>query len=255
MYYILTGRPPRDGTPAEVLEQLALRTPPPQPRTLEPSLSPELARICMGALLGEPSERLGSATLLADSVEGHLEGRSPSMPPARDAEFLRGYSSRHYRRPSVTVDVVVMTIPANGAARVALLCRPHPPFVGTWGCPGTFVRLEEPLKETARRVLRDKIGDPNALTLDQIGAFGDPERDPRTRVITVAYLALVRKTFELPQDSIRLAWFDIGEGEQGLNLRATDTLHESGQRIELAFDHGSLLLQALRVAEQTRGRR
>ena len=253
LYYILTGSPPRDGTPSEVLEQLAHHTPPP-PHILEPRLSPDLVRICMAALAGDPSERLGSATVLADSVDGYLEGRSSSLPPARDAEFLRGYSSRHYPRPSVTVDVVLMTIPDNGAARVALLCRPHPPFVGTWGCPGTFVPLEEPLEETARRVLRDKIRDPDALALDQIGAFGDPKRDPRTRVITVAYLALVARTFQLPQDSGTMRWFDIREGEQGLILRATDAIQGSGQRIELAFDHGMLLMKALRAAQEAKGR-
>ena len=138
LYYILTGTPPRHGTAAEVMEQLTRRTPPPQLRTSEPGISPDLDRLCMSALASEPSDRLESATLLADSVEGYLEGRSLSTPRAQDAEFLRGYSSRHYRRPSVTVDVVLMTVPANGAARVALLCRDQPPFVGTWACPGTF---------------------------------------------------------------------------------------------------------------------
>ena len=252
LYYILTGTPPRHGTAAEVMEQLTRGTPPLQLRTAEPGISPDLDRLCMNALASEPSDRLESATLLADSVEGYLEGRALSTPRAQDAEFLRGYSSRHYRRPSVTVDVVLMTVPANGAARVALLCRDQPPFVGTWACPGTFVRLEEPLEGTAKRVLRDKVGDPNVLALDQIGAFGDPERDPRTRVITVAYLALVRTTFELPGDSSKLAWFDVGDAKKGLVLPATDTLRESGQGIELAFDHGSVLREALRVATQPR---
>ena len=252
LYYILTGTPARHGTAAQVMEQLTRRTSPPELRISEPGISPDLDRLCMSALASEPSERLGSAALLAETVEGHLEGRSLSTPRAQDVEFLRGYSSRHYRRPSVTVDVVVMTIPANGAARVALLCRDQPPFVGTWACPGTFVRLEEPLVGTAKRVLRNKVGDPNVLALDQIGAFGDPERDPRTRVITVAYLALVRTTFQLPGDSSRLAWFDIDEGKNGLVLRATDALPGSGQGIEPAFDHGSVLREALRVATRTR---
>ena len=248
LYYILTGTPPRHGTAAEVMEQLTRRTSPPQLRTSEPGISPDLDRLCMSALASEPSERLGSATLLADSVEGHLEGRSLSTPRAQDAKFLRSYSSRHYRRPSVTVDVVLMTIPANGAARVALLCRDQPPFVGSWACPGTFVRLEESLEGTAKRVLREKVGDPDVLALDQIGAFGDPERDPRTRVITVAYLALVRTAFELPGDSSKQAWFDVDDAKKGLILRAPDTLPDDGPGIELAFDHGSVLREALRVA-------
>ncbi len=252
LYYILTGAAPRHGTSAEVMTQLTRRTPPPQLRSAEPGIPPDLDRLCMSALANEPGERLGSATLLADSVEGHLEGRSLAAPRAEDAEFLRGYSSRHYRRPSVTVDVVLMTLPANGAAKVALLCRDQPPFVGTWACPGTFVRLEEPLEETAKRVLRDKVGDPTVLALDQIGAFGDPARDPRTRVITVAYLALVRTTFELPGDSSTLAWFDVGDGTQGLVLRATDTLPYSDKGLELAFDHRTVLREALRVATRAR---
>ena len=90
------------------------------------------------------------------------------------------------------------------------------------------------------------------MALEQIGAFGDPERDPRTRVITVAYLALVRQTFPLPKGSGKLAWFDIGEGEEGIILRAEGTLLESGEGIELAFDHGDLLLEAIRIANRAK---
>ena len=248
LYYILTGRPPRDGTSAEVVEQLARRTLPPRPRTFEPSISLNLDRLCMSAVLSEPSERLGSAGLLADAVESYLEGRSLVTPRAQDAEFLRGYSSRHYRRPSVTVDVVVIAVEATGTAKVALLRRNQPPFVGAWACPGTFVRLEEPLDEAALRVLQDKVGDPNLASLEQFGAFGDPERDPRTRVITVAYLALVGKTFELPEAAGKQAWFDIAEGEGRLILRRADTL-ERDEDIELAFDHSNLLLEAIRIAK------
>ena len=250
LHYILTGRPPRDGSPSDVLEQLASRRSPPQPRALEPHVSPDLDRLCTSALVSEPSERLGSATLFADAVEGYLEGRSLSEPRAQDAEFLRGYSSRHYRRPSVTVDVAVMNVPASGAAKVALLHRNQPPFVGAWACPGTFVRLEESLEETAKRVLRDKVGDPQPIAIEQIGAFGDPERDPRTRVITVAYLALVETPFGLPDGPSQLAWFDIGEGETQIILRAADTTVESREDVELAFDHRDLLLEAIRVAKQ-----
>lgn len=250
LHYILTGRPPRDGSPSDVLEQLASRTSPPPPRTLEPQVSPDLDRLCATALVSEPSERLGSATLFADAVEGYLEGRSLSDPRAQDAEFLRGYSSRHYRRPSVTVDVAVMTIPSNGAAKVALLHRNQPPFVGAWACPGTFVRLEESLEETAKRVLRDKVGDPRLISLQQVGAFGDPERDPRTRVITVAYLALVETPFALPEGASTVAWFEIGEGEAQIILRAVDNTIDSGEEVELAFDHRDLLLEAIRVAQQ-----
>jgi hypothetical protein len=67
----------------------------------------------------------------------------------------------------------------------------------------------------------------------------------------VSYLALVRKTFDLPTDPIKLAWFDIGESESRMTLRSADTLHEPGERIELAFDHGNLLLDALRVARRS----
>ena len=250
LYYILTGSPPRDGTPSEVVEQLVRGAPPPRPRTFEPRISLDLDRLCMSALMSEPSERLGSATELADAVESYLEGRSFSAPRAQDAEFLRGYSSRHYPRPSVTVDVVVMTIPAKGAARVALLHRDHPPFVETWACPGTFVRLEEPLRETAMRVLRDKVGNPGLVSFEQIGAFGDPQRDPRTRVITVAYLALVGKPFELPEAAGKLAWFDIADGTGRPSLRRSDARLERDKDIELAFDHRDLLLEALRIAKQ-----
>ena len=99
------------------------------------------------------------------------------------------------------------------------------------------------------RVLRDKVGNPGLVSFIQIGAFGDPQRDPRTRVITVAYLALVGKTFKLPDAAGKLAWFDIAEGKGRLILRRADTL-ERDEGIELAFDHSDLLLESLRIAKQ-----
>ena len=93
---------------------------------------------------------------------------------------------------SVTVDVVLLTI-RNGRLSVLLVKRPSEPYLGLWALPGGFVRAEENLGEAARRELRDKTGMdrlPEGMHLEQLRTYGDPERDPRGRIVSVSYLGL-----------------------------------------------------------------
>lgn len=111
-----------------------------------------------------------------------------------------------YPRPAVTVDVVAFTL--RPGLHVLLVQRRFPPFAGMWALPGGFVEIEEPLEEAARRELWEESGlQPNYL--EQLYTFGDPQRDPRTRVITVAYLALVPAGQEAraASDAAAARWF------------------------------------------------
>ncbi len=131
---------------------------------------------------------------------------------AADAEFLA-----HHPRASVTADIVVFTL-IDGALHVLLVVRGGPPFAGTHALPGGFLQVGaggkggEPLDDAAARELVEETGLSRAqVLLEQLGAFGTPGRDPRGRVITVAYFALVRPELagfvKAGSDAAAAGWF------------------------------------------------
>jgi 8-oxo-dGTP diphosphatase len=136
-----------------------------------------------------------------------------------------------YERPSVTVDTVILTL-REESLQVLLIERRHPPFQGMWAIPGGFVDIDEPLEVAARRELAEETGiDDPELYLEQLHTFGAPDRDPRARVITVAYLAIVcsdRLPVRAGSDAADAAWLPACEPPQ------------------LAFDHGAILACAVR---------
>ena len=102
--------------------------------------------------------------------------------------FLAGYDASRYPRPSVTVDVVLLTV--RDGLRTLLGLRSAPPAKDMWAIPGGFVGIDESIDDAASRVLHDKVGLADVF-VEQLFTFGAPDRDPRTRVISVAYYALV----------------------------------------------------------------
>lgn len=94
-----------------------------------------------------------------------------------------------YPRPEVTVDVVLFTF-SEGELRTLLIQRGVEPFAGRWAVPGGFVRMEESLEAAAERELLEETG-VGDVYLEQLFTFGEPQRDPRGRVITVVYFALL----------------------------------------------------------------
>ncbi|MDW8145307.1 MAG: NUDIX hydrolase [Roseiflexaceae bacterium] len=105
-------------------------------------------------------------------------------------ETAETYDPSRYERPSVTVDVVIFTL-IDRELHVLLVRRKRWPFEGYWAIPGGFVQMHELLEDAARRELEEETG-VRDIYLEQLYTFGDPDRDPRTRVISVAYFALVR---------------------------------------------------------------
>src|SRR5687767_13813263 len=96
-----------------------------------------------------------------------------------EQEFLAAYDASRYPRPSVTVDVVLLTV-RDGALWAVLVRRDEHPAKDRWALPGGFVRIDESLDDAAARVLREKAGLEGVFT-EQLYTFGSPERDPRTR--------------------------------------------------------------------------
>jgi 8-oxo-dGTP diphosphatase len=136
------------------------------------------------------------------------------------------------------VDVALLTAKA-GNLEVLLVERSEHPFKGAHQIPGGFVHPEESLDDAARRVLEEKLG-VTGVFVEQLYTFGEPDRDPRTRVITVAHYALIPPERSVPRNGgtvlakIGVPW----EGEAGGTVRVTD---QSGKRLQLAFDHADIL--------------
>lgn len=145
-------------------------------------------------------------------------------------ETTETYDASKFDRPSVTVDVVIFTI-LDGTLKVLLIKRKAWPFEGEWAIPGGFVQMGESLETAAYRELQEETGVPPAdVYLEQLYTFGEPERDPRTRVITVAYFALVGADKISPQaasDAADVDWFSVYDPPP------------------LAFDHADILRYAL----------
>lgn len=168
-------------------------------------------------------------------------------PEKSEQAFLVGYDPGAFDHPSVAVDVAVLTI-VDGQLAAILVRREEHPDKGKWALPGGFVRIDESLDAAAERVLREKAGQ-SGIFLEQLYTFGAPARDPRTRVIAVAYYALVPQEAlrPLPEDEnvgfgrLHIAW----PGETGGPAEAHD---QHGARLALAFDHGDMLgLAVLRL--------
>jgi 8-oxo-dGTP diphosphatase len=133
---------------------------------------------------------------------------------------------------AVTVDVVVLTM-AKGRLHVLLVQRGVDPFAGMWAIPGGFKRPDETLDEAARRELLEETGVDGASFFRQFGTYGDPNRDPRMNVVTVAYVALIR---------------DIGTPAASTDAAAAALMpvdEALGGTIELAFDHAKILGDAV----------
>lgn len=136
--------------------------------------------------------------------------------------------SYKYPRPALTADCIVFARKEQDF-RVLLIQRANEPYKGKWAFPGGFMNMDETTEETARRELKEETG----LTVDdisQIGTFDRVDRDPRGRVITVAYFVVIDGIREVKggDDAAVARWFSIG------NLP------------ELAFDHQKIMEVALR---------
>lgn len=167
--------------------------------------------------------------------------RQRSRLPQDEQQFLAAYDASRFPHPSVAVDVALLTV-NQGKLSGLLLRRAQHPFRGRWSLPGGFVRLEESLDAAAARVLESKAGLKH-IFLEQLYTFGEPDRDPRTRVITVAYYALVdaaqflqavKVTEETALAELQVGWV----GERGGKVSPLDG---EGRPLPVAFDHDVIL--------------
>lgn len=172
-----------------------------------------------------------------------------------------------YPRPCVTADVVAFTLRADDLA-VVLIRRKEAPFKGSWALPGGFVNENESLVKAAARELSEETG-LTGLKLEQLGAFGDPGRDPRGHTVTVAFVTYRAAEMALQpgDDAIEAEWhalrsLDLGEltlertspplPPRGVAVAAATKKSRASVRaknvapIKLAFDHAVLVTRAYR---------
>jgi 8-oxo-dGTP diphosphatase len=152
-------------------------------------------------------------------------------------EFLSQYRPEDFRRPSVAVDIVVLTLATAAELSVLLVRRNEHPFKGTWALPGGFLRVGpspkeqgEDLDAAAVRELEEETGlTPDLVFLDQLHVFGKAGRDPRMRVVSVVYYALVPPDL-LPRvrpggDASQVRWSPVS----------------AARTSDLAFDHALMI--------------
>ena len=142
------------------------------------------------------------------------------------------YDASKFPAFAVTVDVVILTM-VEGVLHALLVRRGEEPFEGMWALPGGFKRPDENLDEAARRDLSEETGVDVKSLLTQFGAYGDPGRDPRMNVVTVAYLAVLRDVGPIAAGT---------DAEHAALVPVSDILEE---RIELAFDHLRIVRDAV----------
>jgi len=133
-------------------------------------------------------------------------------------------------RPALTVDIVIFTLREN-QLQVLLIQRLNEPYAGSWALPGGFVEIDESLENAASRELNEETGITEAF-LEQLYTYGDPKRDPRGRVVSIAYYALIPADApvraEGGSDAGQARWFPVDK------LPA------------LSFDHNEIVAYALR---------
>ena len=135
-------------------------------------------------------------------------------------EFLAAYDETQYRRPSNTVDMILMTI-SEGNLKLLLVKRGNHPFIHDWALPGGFINFDEDMETAVERELAEETNIREHTYFKQLYTFGNADRDPRTRIITTAYLSMtpeenIRHT-RAGDDAADAGWFTISK-----NIISTD---------------------------------
>ncbi len=145
-----------------------------------------------------------------------------------EQEFLKTYSSEAFEKPSVAVDILVFTV-EDGRLKVVTVRRQEYPFKGDLALPGVFVGMSESVDDAAKRGIREEAGLED-IYFEQLYTFGEVDRDPRMRVVSIAYMALV------PVEKIHLR-----TGLRSEKTELTDVDEILGSKEGIAFDHRQII--------------
>lgn len=145
-----------------------------------------------------------------------------------EKEYLKSYDKEMYEKPSVTVDLLVFTI-VDDRLKIVLVKREEYPFKDMLALPGVFVNIDETLDGAAKRGIKEEAGITD-IYFEQLYTWGDVNRDPRMRIISVSYLSLT------PSEKIQLS---IGQRTSSVELYDVEELLASDAK--LAFDHKKII--------------
>lgn len=166
---------------------------------------------------------------------------------ADDREFLKKYDADKYEHPSVTADMLIFTTDIKSRLKLLLIKRKHSPYKDCWAIPGGFVNNDESVDEAAARELKEETGI-EGLHMEQLYTFGEVDRDPRTRVISVAYLALIPEGTVhavAGDDAADAGWFTVMLDEAGNLAFKGESDADGFLDIHLAFDHEDIVRLAI----------
>ena len=148
--------------------------------------------------------------------------------PGSEREFLESYNQEQFKKMSVATDLLILTI-IDDQLVVLMTKRSEYPFKDHWALPGVFVGIDETLEEAAVRGLREEVNLEN-IYLEQLYTFGEVDRDPRLRVVSVTYMALT------PPEKLD---FKAGSRVNEVKLFPVDDIIRG--EIETAFDHREII--------------
>lgn len=163
-----------------------------------------------------------------------------------EEEFLKQYNPKAYDSPAVTADILIFTMNREQKLQLLLIQRGRHPFKGKWAVPGGFVEMDESLDEAAARELKEETGLED-IYLEQLYTFGAVDRDARTRVISVAYIALVpgrKLDYHAGDDAADACLFEVEYTLEGFKLICKERNMILTQE-DLAFDHKEIVQKGL----------
>ncbi|WP_373865261.1 NUDIX hydrolase [Paenibacillus koleovorans] len=173
-----------------------------------------------------------------------------------EQEFLQRYDASIYERPSVTVDMLIFTVfdkeqvnyrkLPEKSLQLLLIKRGEHPYLGQWALPGGFVSMRESIEEAAQRELKSEANIEN-LYMEQLFTWGDVARDPRTRVISSSYMALVDRTaldVKAGDDAEDARWFEVNYQVFQEKKTILEGGYEFERLIKITLKHEAELLTA-----------
>jgi ADP-ribose pyrophosphatase YjhB (NUDIX family) len=184
-----------------------------------------------------------------------------------EEEFLDHYDLTAYDQPSVTVDIALMTVDdddhtnlrkvSDKRLKILLIKRKEHPFINCWALPGGFIRMDETIETAAYRELKEETG-AEGMYLEQLASYGAVDRDPRGRIISNAYMALIDKeTIHLKagSDASQAVWFDLSQKTSQEERVAVENGFDEYLYQEVAMCQGDISLSAkIKQTRRVRGR-
>ncbi|WP_379147203.1 NUDIX domain-containing protein [Paenibacillus sp. sgz500992] len=183
-----------------------------------------------------------------------------------EEQFLKTYDAGVYERPSVTVDMLIFTVMereqdnyrklSEKSLQLLLIQRGEHPYLGQWALPGGFVGVHESLDEAARRELFTETNIDN-IYMEQLYTWGEVQRDPRMRVISCSYMALVDRTalnVQAGDDAADAAWFEVSHEILEASRRELEQGYELDQFIKITLQSDKVTLSGVvKITESVQG--